>query len=137
MFATGKYQADDPEIELLKIRKYFVHVPAVLERVNFAENESGLAVLSNIDADDHKGVWSQHIQDGSLADIVAGYHYFGLKKRPAIRYTYRDPRFKKPRKAILGFDQATDRDRVLLLLRENKAAPTAEVQSAGDTQVAN
>ena len=125
MFATGKYQVRDPEVEGLEIRGYFVNVPAVLERVVVAENESVLAVQSNIDADEHKGVWSQDIRDGSVTEIVAGYFYFGWKRRPAIRYKYQDPRMKKPRRAILAFDRTVDRDRVLYRLRATRAESPA------------
>ena len=127
MFATGTFQAEGPELVQWRIRGYFVSEPAVLGRVQISEAATGLGVIAHIDAIEHEGVWTQHIADGSLTDIVAGEQYFGWGRRPAVRYRYLDPRVQTSLHGILSFDRKVDRDHVFLKLRRKQAAVSPEV----------
>ena len=111
VFATGHFYLQDT-------KKYFVNVPSKL-----GNTESGEAVIfASIDASSttfgfttkkRDGIWTISSQPAQISALEKGIQYWGFKARPALRMVYQDPRNHKASKAILGFNNETERETIL------------------------
>ena len=125
--ATGTFALEQ---EGKTIEQRFVAMPALLAHLD----NGNPALFSNIDASSRfmgittskrAGVWTLAVETGSVQGLRVGYLYWGTKRRPALRFSYRSA--GKKRQAVISTDDTKILDAAVALLTTTPAAQKAPV----------
>jgi hypothetical protein len=101
LFVSGKMTLNE------KTKQHFANMPAAVGTLETGE----IALVSNIDASsrfmgvktsDRAGFWTIAIVPSSVTDAETGHVFAGFKKRPAVRFRYRDGLTGKQERVVVA-----------------------------------